>query len=122
MNIPEYKRVIYVAGAYSGLNVLDVLDNMRIGIDESAYLFKLGFSPFCPWLDFQYCLAERGLSIDQFYQYSTDFLKRCDAVLVVDNPRNSDSKGLADEIRIATSEDIPVFVTRQSLLEWASCE
>ena len=47
---------MYVAGAYSSDNVLGVLDNMRRGMRMSTEIFLAGFSPFCPWLDYQFQL------------------------------------------------------------------
>lgn len=114
------KRRIYVAGAVSGNNFLDVLDNMRIGIQTGAILFSKGFSPFCPWLDHQFCLqiAKEYLTVERFYEYSMDFLEVCNAVLVVDNPRNVGSSGTNKEIARAMELGIPVFYTLQDLIDW----
>ena len=118
---PE-RRKIYCAGAYSADNVLDVLENMRIGIATSARLFRAGFSPFSPWLDYHYCLClpKSELTVDLFYQYSIDFMNVCDAVFVVNNPYNEKSKGLHKEIEIAELRGMPVFTDYDKLLEWAS--
>ena len=44
------KRV-YVAGAYSADNVIDVLENIRRGIEKCAELLGEGIAPFCPgWI------------------------------------------------------------------------
>lgn len=115
------KRKIYVAGAYSGPDVLTVLDNMRIGIQTSADLFRRGFSPFCPWLDHHFCLLipKEKLTVEMFYQYSMDFLYCCDAVLVTQNPRNELSKGTQKEIANAIAFQIPVFYNLADLLKWS---
>ena len=47
---------VYVAGAYSADNVLDVLSNIRRGIRASTEIFLAGYSPFCPWLDYHFQL------------------------------------------------------------------
>ena len=39
------KRV-YVAGAYSGDNVIEILQNIGRGEWYSAQIFKLGYAPF----------------------------------------------------------------------------
>ena len=120
MIVKDGKRVIYVAGAYSANHILDVFDNMRIGIETSTKLFQLGFSPFAPWLDYHFCLQlpREHLSVGRFYDYSIDFLQRCDAVLVVDNQRNIGSSGTNKELAKANELGIPVFYTLQDLLDW----
>ena len=39
---------IYVAGAFSANNVVQVLINMKIGIRKCVEVLLEGFSPFCP--------------------------------------------------------------------------
>jgi hypothetical protein len=118
---PE-RRKVYCAGAYSADNVLDVFDNMRRGMSVSARLFKDGFSPFCPWLDYHYLLLlpESSVTMDMFYQYSIDFLRTCDALFIVNNPRNEQSNGLHKEIELAESWGLKVFTDYDRLLEWAT--
>jgi hypothetical protein len=115
----ERKR-IYLAGAYSG-NALEVADNIGIGMDEDAALRKLGFAPYNPWLDFFVAMRTGGqVSVDDFQAASKSFLLVCDAMLVVDNPRNDKSKGLLSELDLAAGEKIPIFWNRQDLIEWAA--
>lgn len=115
------KRMIYVAGAYSGPDVLTVLDNMRLGIELSSTLFRKGFSPFCPWLDYHFCLniPKEYLTVDMFYNYSIDFLEVCNAVLLTDNERNPSSGGTNKELQKAHELGIPIFYTLEELLDWA---
>lgn len=117
---PE-RRKIYMAGAYSADNVLDVFDNMRIGMSMSARLFRDGFSPFCPWLDYHYLLLlpESSVTMDMFYRYSVDFLRVCDAIFIVKNERNAASVGLQKEIELAALNGMPIFTDYDKLLEWA---
>lgn len=100
---------IYVAGPYSADNVLDVLHNIRKGISASANLFKAGYAPFSPWLDYHYVFEDhnRELTVSQFYEYSIAFLDVCEAVYVLDGWENS--KGTLKEIERANSLGIPVF-------------
>lgn len=122
--IRKDRRVIYVAGAYSADNVLDVLDNMRIGIETGAELFRAGFSPFIPWLDHHLCLMtdKKFLTVSMFYQYSMDFLERSDAVYLVDNPRNHKSSGTQKELDKAMELGLPVFTNKTDLFTWAETE
>jgi|CXWL01.1.fsa_nt_gi hypothetical protein len=120
MITPE-RRKIYCAGAYSADNVLDVFDNMRRGISVSARLFKDGFSPFCPFLDYHYLLVlpEDSITLEMFYQYSLDYLRCCDAMFIVNNPRNEQSVGVHKEIDLCESWGIKVFTDYDKLLDWA---
>ena len=112
------KRV-YIAGSYSANNVITVLDNMRKGIRLSTEVFINGFSPFCPWLDYQFQLMLREgetLKVEDYYRYSIDWLKVSDAVLVVDGWENS--KGTKEEIKFAYQIGIPIFYSLKELLDY----
>jgi len=102
-------KKVYVAGAYSANNVLDVLHNIRKGIQLSATVFKAGYAPFSPWLDYHFVLEDdnRELTVSHFYDYSMEFLKVCDAVLLV--PGWEDSNGTKKEIEMANQMEIPIF-------------
>lgn len=110
---------IYVAGAYSSDNVLTVFANMRRGIRMATRLFMMGYAPFCPWLDFHFCLSakeEDHITVNMFYQYSLAWLRASDAVLVL--PGFENSKGTLAEIQEALDCNIPVFYSVTKLEEW----
>jgi len=109
---------VYVAGAYSAGNVIDVLHNMRKGIRLSTEVLLAGFSPYSPWLDYQFMLSLREgeeLHVDDFYRYSSDWLKVSNAVLLV--PGWENSKGTIEELRIAKELNIPIFNSLAELLD-----
>jgi hypothetical protein len=112
------KRV-YVAGAYSADNVLDVLRNIGRGEEYCALLFTLGFAPFCPWHDKSYVMLNwtRDFTVEQFYEYSIAWLKVSDAVLLV--PGWKTSKGTLKEIEIAQELGIPIFESIEELSVWS---
>jgi hypothetical protein len=109
------KRV-YVAGAYSADNILDIFDNMRRGIRWSVEVLLAGHAPFCPWLDFQYTLSLREgetLSLQDFYSYSLAWLRVSDVVFVT--PGWEASTGTANEILTADELGIPVIFRLEDL-------
>ena len=105
-------KKIYVAGKYSADNVIDVLHNIREGIKISAKLIKMGYSPFCPWLDHQFSFYE-DISVEEYYKYSIDFLKVCDAMLVL--PHSENSKGTQKEIIIAENMGMPIYYSLEEI-------
>lgn len=104
---------VYVAGSYSADNVIQVLKNIREGIKMSAKLLKLGYSPFCPFLDHQFLFYE-DITIEQMYKYSIDFLEVCDVMYVL--PNSEQSKGTQKEILIANKLKIPVVYSIKELM------
>jgi hypothetical protein len=114
------RKKIYVAGKYSADNVLQVLENIRIGMRVATRLLIDGFSPFCPWLDHHFVFMLHGdekLEVKDFYEYSLSWLEVSDAVLVL--PGFESSKGTAKEIERAKELFIPVFYDEKELKEWS---
>lgn len=111
-------RRIYVCGAYSADNVIDVLRNIGRGQRACAELFGLGYSPFCPWHDRTFITdrPDDTFTVEQFYRYSIDWLLVSDAVLVL--PNSEHSKGTQEEIRAAIAHGIPVFYSLKELENW----
>ncbi len=109
------KRV-YVAGAYSADNVLDVLKNIGRGEWYASKIFLLGFAPFCPWHDKDYVIKnwDREFTVEAFYDYSNAWLVVCDALFVV--PGWEKSKGTLAEIAKAEELNIPVYYSFGSLI------
>lgn len=109
------KRV-YVAGAYSADNVLDIMDNMRRGMRVSTEVLLAGFAPFCPWLDYHFQLMlrdEERLTVADYYAYSIAWLKVSDMMLVL--PNSEHSRGTQVEIGIAKEMGIPVWYYRPGM-------
>jgi len=107
---------VYVAGAYTAPTVVQVLANMRRGIDAAVQIAKLGMAPYCPWLDFQYGLVS-AMPVEVYKEISMEWLRASDAVFVV--PGWENSKGTMAEIQEATDRYIPVFFSLRSLVNWA---
>ncbi len=114
-------RKIYIAGAYSATDVITILDNIREGLRLSTEVFLAGFAPFSPWLDFHFQLMLRPgetLTIQNYLDYSMEWLRVSDAVLLV--PGWQDSKGTKAEIQEAMSLGIGVFQDLEILKGWAN--
>jgi len=111
------KRV-YVAGAYSADNVIDVLKNIGRGEHWAAVIFMHGFAPFCPWHDKQFVTDNynHDFTVDQFYEYSIAWLKVSEALFLV--PGWGKSKGTLKEIEISKEMGIPIFDSFESLITW----
>ena len=109
------KRV-YVAGAYSAGNVIDVLNNMRRGMRAATEVLLAGYSPFVPWFDYHFQLMLQDgetLSVEDYYRYSIAWLEVSDAMLVLPNSENS--KGTQAEIERAKELGIPIFTSLDAL-------
>lgn len=107
---------IYVAGAYSADNVMDVFGNMRRGMDAATAILMMGAAPYCPWLDHDLALRA-DISVQNFYDCSMAWLEVSDAVFLV-KERYETSKGVAKELAYAREHNIPIFTSLPVLLEW----
>lgn len=112
---PTFKR-IYVAGAMSGDNILTILNNISDGIHKGAELLELGYAPFVPHTDVLFKFVKGDdykVPMEYYYNYTIEYLKVADAVLVCDNYKNS--KGTREEIELAERAGIPVFYNIRQL-------
>lgn len=114
-------KKIYVAGAYSGDNIHQILENMRIGLSFSSRLLTMGYAVYSPWTDFQLFLVDYyipKISDQQIKEASLEWLKVSDAMFVVPNERNHLSKGLQYEIQKAKELSIPIFYSTKKMNEY----
>lgn len=112
-------RRIYIAGPISGPDVITVWGNVRRGMALATRVFKAGFAPFCPHLDFHYSLMVRygeDFTVEDYYKYSMAWLEVSDAVLLL--PGWRDSVGTMAEVDRAYYLGIPVFGHFNALVEW----
>lgn len=114
------KRV-YVAGAYSADNILQVLTNMRRGMKVAKDVLLAGYAPFTPWHDFHHTLMldpGEELFVHCYHDFSLAWLEVSDAMILV--PGYENSKGTAVEIARAKELGIPVFNNLEELNQWAN--
>lgn len=111
------KRV-YVAGAFSADNVLDVLKNIGKGEHYASKLFLLGYAPFCPWHDKDYVIRhwDKEYTVQQFYDYSLAWLEVSDFMVVI--PGWEKSKGTLKEIEVANNLNIPIYYNLSEVPGW----
>jgi hypothetical protein len=107
---------VYVAGSYNADNVLGILRNIALGTMECVKLLKAGFTPFCPWLDYQFHFYDDTLTLDDYYRYSIGWLEVSDVLFVLPNSENS--KGTQKEIERAKKLGIPIMYSREELDEF----
>lgn len=117
----KIKRV-YVAGLltprgmWSVNPAIDYLANVRHMIRAGIEVFKAGFVPFIPALDFSLflCLNEgEFITEPMIKRYSKDWLEVCDAVLLTKGWKQS--TGTLIEIDFAKEHGIPVFESIEEL-------
>ena len=111
-------KAVYVAGAYSAPDVMNMLANMDRGIELATECLEAGFAPFAPWLDFLFCIRGRRFTKQQLYAYSLEWLRRADAVIVVEEGWEL-SRGTLVEIEEARRLGNPVFWSLAELRTWA---
>jgi hypothetical protein len=121
---------IYIAGPYSGTDIITILDNIRQGIKTGHKLLLNNFAVFCPFLDYQFAFFNlpdsdpswnMSLTKEQYQANSMEWVKVCDAVFLIGDW--TQSKGVQKEIEIANSLNIPLFTEFKKLVEWRDvCE
>ena len=109
---------VYVAGAFSAESTLAIGRNIHRGISKAVEVLKQeGMIPYCPWLDFLFSVVTGTvIESEEIYEYSMDWLRRCDALLVVEGWE--ESAGTKVEIGEAVSLGKPVFYDIDRLLVW----
>lgn len=109
-------KKVYIAGAMSADNILQMLQNIHDGIKLGGEVLKLGYAPFVPHFDICFKL-QQGVDFDvpmqYYYDYTMEWLKASDIVLVCPNWKNS--KGTLAEIEKAKELNIPVLYSLNEL-------
>ena len=118
-------KKIYIAGAYSANNVIDVLKNIGRGEQYAAEIFRAGYAPFTPWHDKDFVIKNwtHNFTVKEFYDYSIEWLKVSDGLFIVPNISGlmdwEDSKGTLREIAIADEIGIPIFYSLEDLYNYS---
>jgi hypothetical protein len=100
---------IYVAGSYTADTPAAVLENVHAAIDAGLALIDRGHTPYIPqlthWVE-QYALTAygQGLPYEFYLAYDREWLRLCDAVLLV-----AASPGADREVWLAERMGLPVY-------------
>ena len=122
-------KTVYVAGPLTPISgtenhAIEYLVNMRNMVTAARKLLMAGYYPFVPAFDFlffmilpegaKYCCDEVEISGPQIKNYSMEWLRRCDAILLL--PGWSKSKGSIAEFYEAINLGIPTFSDIEDLI------
>lgn len=118
---------IFVAGAYDGSNIIECLDNIKMGLKVCSYLLSKDFIPFCPWTDFLFHLVANEMNtptLEQYRRYCLSLIEISDLVFVISgfcgiNPATQkilySHDGVRTEVRHAQKHGIPIYLYRDDL-------
>lgn len=100
---------VYIAGRYNADNMMEVLGNIRRGMNATAMLLSEGYHAYCPWLDHELAIGTWGEALTEqiLKENAMAWLEVCDAIYVL--PGWEKSKGTKAEIERAEELNIPVF-------------
>ena len=98
-------KLIYVAGPYRGKNSWAVEQNIRYAEEVGFELAELGAVPVIPHSMYRY--FDRTLTDEFWLAGAIELMRRCDAVVLVDNWRTS--SGSIMERDRAEELGLPVF-------------
>lgn len=111
-------RVIYIAGRFRGPSHWAIHENIRAAERVAFDVWALGAAALCPHLNtihFQDALPD-----DVWLAGDLALLGRCDALMTVDNWR--ESQGARAEVAYAHAHGIPVFHALPALADWLATE
>ena len=98
-------KVVYIAGKYRGPNAWAVEQNIRAAEEAAARVWAMGLVALCPHANSRHM---DGVASDEHFLAGTlELMRRCDAVLLVPNWR--DSEGARAEVAEAERLGLPVF-------------
>ena len=98
-------KVVYIAGKYRGATAWEVEQNIRAAEDVAARVWAAGLVALCPHANSRH--MEGVTSDENFLAGTLELMRRCDAVVLVPNWR--DSEGARAEVAEADRLGLPVF-------------
>lgn len=109
------RHVIYVAGKLAGANNFEIKKNVWEAEQLAMEVVRLGAVPLIPHANTGFTFF--GVGEEEFwYEATLELLRRCNAVILV--PNWKESKGAVGEVEEARARGIPVFETVDQLRDW----
>lgn len=113
---------VYIAGPITptgkGNHAVEYLRNVRLGVVAAIQLIKMGFTPICPMIDFQYflcCDGDDEITAAEIYEVSIELMLGCDMIFKL--PNTDKSEGWKEESIIAYINNIPIYTTLMQMEE-----
>jgi nucleoside 2-deoxyribosyltransferase len=107
-------KIVYVAGKFRGKTAWEVAENVRAAERVGFEVAKLGAMPLIPHANTSN--FDGTLTAEFWLEGTMELLRRCDAVLTVDNWQQS--TGATLEVIEAEARRMPVFHYVESLRMW----
>lgn len=109
-------KVVYIAGSFRGANAWEVAKNVRRAEHVAYEVAQLGAMPLCPHANTAH--FDGTLTPEFWIEGTTELMRRCDAVVLVDMRDMDSSAGTRGEIAEATRLKLPVFPALELLATW----
>lgn len=106
------KPRVYIAGPFSKGNMLL---NIRNAVVFGSDLLAAGIVPLIPHLTGLWEIVS-PLTYREWLEYDKEWLLLCDAVFRLPG----ESPGADEEVSLAEYAGLPVFYTKEALMDWAS--
>jgi hypothetical protein len=103
---------IFISGALNGFSEeTGFIDNVHLMLRYAHDVRSLGAAVYVPCNDILTSFSNGGLSHSEYYKHDLTWLRVCDALALVPNPNNVNSKGVKGELKEAECLGLPVLET-----------
>lgn len=103
----DNKKIIYIAGKYSGKTHIETEYNILMAKQAMLELSRLGWIVYCPHMNSAMLHIYKELSDEYWYAHGLKMLSKCDAIFML--PNYVDSKGAINEMLYAKELGIPII-------------
>jgi len=107
-------KLVYVAGPYRAATPRGIVENIRRAEALALRVWKAGAACVCPHLNT--ALLDGAADDSVWLSGDLEIIRRSDALVLVEGWERSN--GTREEIALARSLGLPVFVEFDGLLEW----
>jgi len=107
------KHLVFISGSYTADTREGIEKNVAIAASFKKDIEELGFTVFCPHVHYH---GDTHLTWDQIMQRCVPVERLCSAVFMV--PKWVTSEGARAEYREAEENDIPIFHSKEKLVEY----